>query len=254
MNSPPFQKAPTKEGIRHPNLVPGVDWHRDRELFIAPRSFEKYPATILHEFEPYDLSSPKRVGKMIRIPHFKPSESRKYIFNFPIVNYFGVFMPHVFAHVSMTHEKFILSLAETCFYRLKRCCEFRNVSRHTLYECALLYSLTQNDTLFSKFRRLARYQPGKLSKFVYWFVLNKLPERKQVYMSACVEALSRRSQNHLGDFGGKGHTYAKRIDDALLSKGRNAYRDYASRVCSKETLNIFGASLAPRCKRFKNPF
>jgi len=253
LGSLPSSPTTRTMGVTKVTPVIGVDYTRDPGLFVGPKGFCNRPVRVIGKFCPLDLPDPKRVGKMIRIPHFKPSEERKFIFNFPIVDYFGVFKPHVFARVSMTHEKFILSLAETCFYRLKRCNQFRHVSSHTLYECAMYYAMTRDDYAFDRFRQLARYQPAKLSKYVYHLVLNKLPASKQVYMSVCLTALNRRSRSHLSDFGGKGQQFYKSLS-RLVSFKNDTYRRGQFAVLRKETLNLFGASIAPRHKRFPNPF
>jgi len=191
---------------------------------------------------------------MIRIPRFKPSEERKYIFNFPIFNYFGEMTAHVFARVSMTLQKFILSLVETCFYRLSRCTDFRDISKHILYECAWIYIMSNNDNVLRRLRWLARNRPKAVSKFVYYYVLHNLPENKQVYIMVCLEALNHRSPSHLSDFGGKGRTFIKRVDTLFLAKGRNIVETRSRVYMRTETLNLFGASIALRCKRFKNFF
>jgi hypothetical protein len=239
------QTTPIRVGTKVQTLIPGIDRYKDRDLFLAPRSQGDKTST---KFLPFNLSNPKRVGKMIRIPYFTNLDKRRMIFNFPVIDYFGVIKPQVFARVTMTHQCFILSLIETCFYRLKRCSDFKRVSSHTLYECAMIYVMTFNDSILNRFRQMAIHHPTKLSSFVYYCVLNKLPKHKQVYLSACCKALSRRSRGHRSDFGGKGRKYETLVD-SIGSSGPLEFTRNNTRIM-KDTLKLFGASISPHINRF----
>jgi hypothetical protein len=222
--------------------VPSAFPEHDLSLGLFPR-----PGDIVLNFEPYEVSKPKRIGNLVRVPHFEQSgRSRRFVFNFPFVNEFGIITPHTVMKCHVTAQCFIQMLSDTIYNRLcKRAPDVKNKYKQEalLRRASYLYAITCSDYYITRILGVLRTDCKRLSFVVFKFEQRLAARKEEVYFRSCFHALSRRTRG-ITPIGGKVTRDSWRATKPVGMGSADLHA--ASIVVETRLLKLFGSRISPR--------